>query len=189
MREMNIQDPRAADPAVRTSRKDSAASNREPEKDKAKAAKTFSKVLAEKSDKGATDFGQTGEPQTLRETVGVTQQAKPVAKLVTTVSLPPALQNLVQEISVAAGPLNHAQVDIQLNSKTFDGLRIAISHTDGNVSIQMLSRTPEVAAVLNRNVDQLSQALAVRGIRVESIQVRTITSRSAGQGRRSGRHG
>jgi flagellar hook-length control protein FliK len=197
---MNIQDPSSIDSITQSQQDDSTTKKSD------KESKSFSKVLADKTQKGKTDkpdVAQAGQPQSFRETAPVTLQTQ---KTAAPVSLPPAMQNLVQEIVVATGPKGSAQVDIQLNSKTFDGLKVSISQTGGNVSIQMLSRTPEVAALLNRNVDQLSQALAARGVPVASIQVQTVgpqvsSTRSggrgsdargdsrggAGQGRRSGR--
>ena len=202
---MNIQDPSSIDSISQSQQDDSTTSGRKPDKE----SKSFSKVLADKAQKAdkpgkksanpQPESAQTGQPQSFRETAPVAQQAQ---KTAAAASLPPAMQNLVQEIVVATGPKNSAQVDIQLNSKTFDGLKVSISQTGGNISIQMLSRTPEVAALLNRNVDQLSQALAARGVPVVSIQVQTGgASRSgsrgsdsrgdsrggAGQGSRSGR--
>jgi flagellar hook-length control protein FliK len=171
---MNIQDPMSADNSIQAPQQDSATEpTTKKDKDKDKDSKSFSKVLAEKNNKSAAakaDAPPTGQPQSFRDTAPVAQQSRPVAPA----SLPPAMQNLVQEITVATGPQNRSQVDIQLNSKTFDGLKISISHADGNVSIQMLSRTPEVAAVLNRNLDQLSQALEARGVPVVSIKVQTV---------------
>ncbi len=133
-------------------------------KDKKDVAKPFAKVLAEK-----TPEPQLGLPM-IQDTMPVLQQTKQISAP----ALPPAMQNLVQEIVVATGPENKARVDIQLNSKTFDGLKISITHEKGSVAIQMTSATPEVAAVLNRNVDQLQVALVERGVPVSSIRVQTV---------------
>ena len=186
---MNIQDPISTDAPAQSSDDDSSSTkSRRSDEDKAKDSKSFSKVLAEKTGKAEKGEkkkdadapaaqAQTALPQGFRETAPVTQQAKQVS----VAALPPAMQNLVQEITVAAGPQNRTQVDIQLNSKTFDGLKISIAHADGDVRIQMVSQTPEVAAVLNRNLEQLSQALTTRGVRVASIRVTRETRGQSGR--------
>jgi flagellar hook-length control protein FliK len=181
---INIPDPSTTDPISQpqpddSTTKSSSSDKKKPDKD----AKSFSKMLAEKADKSGkkSETPQADAPPSFRETAPVVQQAKQTAAAA---PLTPAMQNLVQEISVARTK-DRTQVDIQLNSKTFDGLKVTISQTAGNVSIQMVSRTPEVAALLTRHVDQLSQALSARGVPVASIRVRTADAR----GGRGGRQG
>jgi flagellar hook-length control protein FliK len=184
---MNIQDPSSINSGIDSVSQTQPDDSTKTDDKKDKPSKSFSKMLADKAAKerkGASsqqpDPAQAGAPQSFRETAPVVQQTRQTAPAA---ALPPAMQNLVQEIAVAKGPNNSTQVDIQLNSKTFDGLKVSLSQKGGSVSIQMLSRTPEVAALLNRHVDQLSEALAARGVPVATIQVQTTAStRSSGRG-------
>jgi flagellar hook-length control protein FliK len=158
--------------------------------DSSKPSKDFSRVLAEKKNKGAEEkrskaadakpaneaaAQMAGAMPVQRENVPVVQQAKSPAGA----ALPPALQNLVHEIAVATGPGNQARVDIQLNSTSFDGLKISLIREQSGVSIQFLSRSSEVASLLTAHTAQLTQALAARGVDVSSIRVRTTTDSGA----------
>ena len=88
------------------------------------------------------------------------------------------------------------QVDIQLNSKVFDGLKIQIVRQPGTFDIRFESASDVVAQLLARNVGALTQSLAAHGVPVGQIRVneseparwmsRKAQSRpqSGGQGRR-----
>lgn len=106
------------------------------------------------------------------------------------------IQALVQEIWHTVSAQGQEQVDIQLNSKVFDGLKIQIVRQPGNFDIRFESASDVVAQLLARNVGALSQSLAAHGVPVGQIRVnepeparwmsRKGQSRpqSSGQGRR-----
>jgi len=97
-------------------------------------------------------------------------QAAPVESK-RTVGVPIALQELVREISVATNTAGNQQVHIELNSNVLKGLHIIVERKDGAVAIQFQSASDEVARLLSRNADALSQGLADRGVSVAKIQV------------------
>jgi len=97
-------------------------------------------------------------------------QAAPVESK-RTVGVPIALQELVREISVATNTAGNQQVHIELNSNVLKGLHIVVERKDGAVAIQFQSASDEVARLLSRNADALSQGLADRGVSVANIQV------------------
>jgi flagellar hook-length control protein FliK len=87
------------------------------------------------------------------------------------VQLPPDLQQLVREISVVAGG---SAVNIELNSNVLKGLHIRIEKQNEAVAIQFQSTSEDVARLLSRNLDSLSQGLADRGVNVADIRVATV---------------
>ena len=106
------------------------------------------------------------------------------------------IQALVQEIWHSVSAHGQEQVDIQLNSKVFDGLKIRVVRQPGNFDIRFESASDVVAQLLSRNVGALTQSLAAHGVPVGQIRVndteparlmsRKAQSRpqSGGQGRR-----
>jgi flagellar hook-length control protein FliK len=87
------------------------------------------------------------------------------------VAVPPELQQLVREISVAVNTAGTQQVHIELNSNVLKGLHIRIDRQDGVMSVQFQSTSDQIAKLLSRNVDALSQGLADRGVSVAEIRV------------------
>ena len=87
------------------------------------------------------------------------------------VQVPVALQELVSEISVATDAAGKQQVHIELNSNVLKGLHIIVERKDGAVAIEFQSSSDEVARLLTKNADALSQGLADRGVTVSDIQV------------------
>jgi flagellar hook-length control protein FliK len=81
------------------------------------------------------------------------------------------VEAIVEEIAVALRDDGSAEVRIELNSRTLDGLRIEIARRQGNVAIQFHAASQEVAQLLARNVDSLSAALANREVNVSEIRV------------------
>ena len=106
------------------------------------------------------------------------------------------IQALAQEIWHTVSAQGQEQVDIQLNSKVFDGLKIQIVRQPGTFDIRFESSSDVVAQLLARNVGALTQSLAAHGVPVGQIRVneseparwmsRKAQSRpqSGGQGRR-----
>ena len=84
------------------------------------------------------------------------------------VEVPAELQSLIREIAVVA---RGQQVNIELNSNVLKGLHISISQQNGGVAIQFQSSSEQVAALLSKNVDALSQGLADRGVNVADIRI------------------
>src|SRR5262249_33449183 len=91
------------------------------------------------------------------------------------VQLPRELQQLVREISVVAGG---NAVNIELNSNVLKGLHIRIEKQNEAVAIQFQSTSEDVARLLSRNLDSLSQGLADRGVNVADIRVAKIQESS-----------
>jgi len=85
--------------------------------------------------------------------------------------VPIALQELVREISVATNAAGNQQVHIEMNSNVLKGLHVVVERKDGAVAIQFQSSSDEVARLLSRNADALSQGLADRGVSVADIHV------------------
>ena len=89
------------------------------------------------------------------------------------VSLPPQIEGVVREITAGVNAAGRNEVNIELNSKTLNGLQIHIEKHDGKIDVQFQSRTDDVARLLSRNVGALSQALADRGVAVNDIRIET----------------
>jgi flagellar hook-length control protein FliK len=87
------------------------------------------------------------------------------------VAVPVDLQQLVREISVAVNAAGNQQVHIELNSNVLKGLNIRIEKQDGGMAIQFQSTSEQVAGLLIKNVEALSQGLADRGVSVADIRV------------------
>jgi len=85
--------------------------------------------------------------------------------------VPIALQELVREISVATNAAGNQQVHIELNSNVLKGLHVIVERKEGAVAIQFQSASDEVARLLSRNADALSQGLSDRGVSVANIRV------------------
>lgn len=87
------------------------------------------------------------------------------------VSLPPDLAQLVREISVVVNAPGQQQVHIELNSTALKGLQIRIDRQEGAIAIQFQSTSDEVAQLLSKNIDGLTQGLADRGLNVSDIHI------------------
>ena len=143
----------------------------------------FSQVLAKKqgaNQEGAkSKGGQRSQSALIPTAAGFLQEPKIFDQSVQAaktegkpgVALPVELQQLVREISVVVNAAGKQQVHIELNSNVLKGLHIRIERQDGAVNIQFQSGSDEVARLLSRNVDTLSQGLADRGVSVADIHV------------------
>jgi hypothetical protein len=87
------------------------------------------------------------------------------------VALPPELQHVVREISVAVNASGKQQVHIELNSNVLNGLHIRIERQSAGVAIQFQSSSDQVSSLLMKNMSSLSQGLADRGVEVSNISV------------------
>ena len=83
----------------------------------------------------------------------------------------PGLQGLVNEILVVTQPGGQQGVEVQFNSTTLNGLRVSIAHNNDQTTIKFSTTSSSVSQLLNRNLDQLSQALQAKGLHVAPIQV------------------
>jgi flagellar hook-length control protein FliK len=123
-------------------------------------------------------------------------ESTPQVSSAQTVTPKQPIQALVQEIWHSVSTQGQEQVDIQLNSKVFEGLKIQIVRQPGTFDIRFESSSDVVAQLLARNVGALTQSLAAHGVPVGQIRVneseparwmsRKAQSRpqSGGQGRR-----
>ena len=175
-----------------------------PKTEKDQNRKTFSKVLEgrrgkDKSTRKSDEFpGEERElPLNSRENSALpvsslTQAGESESKVTSAQPVSPkqSIQALVQEISHSVNARGLEQVDIQLNSKVFDGLKIQIVRQPGAFDIRFESASDVVAQLLARNVGALSQSLAAQGVPVGQIRVNEVeparwTSRNP-QGRSKG---
>ncbi|MFN0167306.1 MAG: flagellar hook-length control protein FliK [Bryobacteraceae bacterium] len=82
------------------------------------------------------------------------------------------IRSIVQEVRMVAKPGDKTQIDIQLTSKTLDGLQIKIERgEEGRMRIDFVTKNDDVAQLLSRNMQNLSQSLAAHGLRVSNIQI------------------
>lgn len=141
-------------------------------------SKTFSKVLGEKVEKKKGP-GETLEPAdevvlATGLTTGLTATVLPAPQQfpaeiresqVARPGLDSALvRDLVQEIVVVTQPTGAQAVDVQFNSRTLQNLNVRISKDGENISIRFAAPNEAISQLLTRNVDQLSTALAARGV-------------------------
>ncbi len=78
---------------------------------------------------------------------------------------------LATEISAKIEPAAVGPVTIKFDAKTFDGLEVQLSRERGQLSVRLVSQTPEVAQLLTSNVENLRHRLEERGYRQAIIQV------------------
>ena len=123
-------------------------------------AKT-AKKLEDTSD--ASQFGQLATRETLSQVAEPKQVESKHA-----VELPQQLQQLVREISVAAGK---NQVQIEMNSNVLQGLNVRIERQNGALAIQFQTSSPEVTKLISNNLSALSQGLSDRGLNVADIRI------------------
>ena len=182
------------------------------------ARKTFSKVLENRRGKEKRSLAsETPEPQenNLSDSKGKSEEGF-ITKLlpltgsspdqtrdssfkvssVQPVSLKEPIQALAKEIWHGVNAQGKEQIDIQLNSKVFDGLRIQIVRDSDRLNIRFEGASDTVAQLLSRNVGALTESLAAHGVRVGHIRVGEAEtarwtahkaqnrSRTGGQGRR-----
>ena len=82
------------------------------------------------------------------------------------------LDQVVEEIVTAVREDGSTQIDIQLDSRTFDGLGIQITGDRGGaVAIQFVGASPQVERLLTENMANLSDALARRDLNVSEIRI------------------
>jgi flagellar hook-length control protein FliK len=145
---------------------------------------SFSKLLAKKRDGGqdANQFqggtkGRQGEQDP--STLDIMQQQPGLDHSIETapveskhiVAVPPELQQLVREISVAVNAQGNKEVQIELNSHALKGLNIRIERQGEGVAIQFNSTSDQVSALLQKNLPALTQGLTDRGVAVSTINV------------------
>jgi len=95
------------------------------------------------------------------------------------VSLPPDLQKLVREISVAMDKAGNEKVQIEMNSNVLKGLQIKIERQQGALQIQFVTDSQQVSGLINRNIEALSQSLSSLG--EDNVNVRVTGTREAGK--------
>ncbi len=144
---------------------------------------SFSKVLAKKRESGqeGAKGGKPGEGDVAGMIPGLmgaqglldpSLQPAPVEGQSTVVAVPPELQQLVREISSVVNAEGNQQMNIELNSNVLKGLQIRIERQrDGAIAVQFQSSSADVARLLAKNVDVLSQGLAERGVNVANIRI------------------
>ncbi|MGH9425984.1 MAG: flagellar hook-length control protein FliK, partial [Terriglobia bacterium] len=81
------------------------------------------------------------------------------------------IQALAKEIWHGVNAQGQEQIDIHLNSKVFDGLKIQIVRDSDRLNIRFEGASDTVTQLLNRNVGALTESLAAHGIRVGHIRV------------------
>ena len=95
------------------------------------------------------------------------------------VGLPPDLQKLVREISVAMDKAGNEKVQIEMNSNVLKGLQIKIERQQGALAIQFLTDSQQVSGLINRNLEALSQSLSSRW--EGSVNIRVTGTRESGK--------
>ena len=145
-----------------------------------KQGTTFAKVLSKKQPPnqesaqqgGKTPKAEFGAAAVLGETAESPSQinAAPIEEK-HLVPIPTQLQELAREISVTVNAAGQQQVHIELNSNVLKGLHIRIDRQDGAVAIQFQSSSEEIATLLSKNAEALSEALVDRGVAVSNIRI------------------
>jgi len=95
------------------------------------------------------------------------------------VSLPPDLQQLVREISVAMDKAGNEKVQIEMNSNVLKGLQIKIERQQGALAIQFVTDSQQVSGLINRNIEALSQSLSSLG--EGNVNIRVTGTREPGK--------
>src|SRR5262249_20519736 len=89
-----------------------------------------------------------------------------------TVDLPAPIQSLIHEIQLRVEPSGAAEVRIQFDSKTLDGLRVDIRKAEtGAIGITFTTDNENTSRLLSNHIPALSHALATKGLPVAAIHV------------------
>lgn len=83
----------------------------------------------------------------------------------------PGLAELASEIGAQIDASPTGTVTITFDAKTFDGLQVQLAREQGQLTVKLVSPTPEIANQLSANAEQLRQRLEERGYRRAIIQV------------------
>ena len=73
------------------------------------------------------------------------------------------------------------EVTITFDAKTFDGLQVQLSREQGQLTVKLVTPTPEIANQLSAGAESLRQRLEERGYRRAVIQVQRMPRGAAGQ--------
>jgi flagellar hook-length control protein FliK len=183
--------PPANDPNVKTEDADSSQNT------KNEGASPFSQALAKKrganQDSAQAKGGKRAENELDATAAGLIQTSTTLHQSIQPLqvgskeaaALPAELQQVVREISVVVDAAGKQQVHIDLNSNVLKGLHIRIERQDGVMAILFQSTSDQVASLLSRHVDALSQGLAERGVTVADIRVAGPRESSRVQGYKS----
>src|SRR5947207_13179964 len=79
------------------------------------------------------------------------------------------MQQRERESSVVVNGAGNQQVNIEMTSYVVKGLHVHIERKEGAVAIQFDSTSEQVANLLTKNLESLSQGLADRGVGVAEI--------------------
>jgi len=175
--------PPASDPEVNTEEVDSPQTSQSTQSSDQDEPSSFSKLLAKKR-------GGEQDSNPLKRGKGADNDINPASAMFASsgkvfesaisagqvggkqnVALPVELQQLVREISVVVNAAGNQQVNIEMNSNVLKGLHVHIERKEGVVAIQFDSTSDQVANLLIKNLESLSQGLADRGVGVAEIQV------------------
>jgi len=155
---------------------------------------SFSKILDTRRGKGkSADGSESARKTSLKEksladasvdfapagldlSVGQTRATTSKVTDTLSVNLKEGIRALAREINFGVNAAGKEQIEIQLNSKTFDGLRIQIVRDQGLINIQFQARTQELSQLLTENVGALTNSLADHGIKVGQIRVNESAS-------------
>jgi hypothetical protein len=150
----------------------------------------FSQVLAKKkSDERDATSSRTEKKKEAQRQPNPTFSQQPLIREVSgsvtsidskhTVGLPPDLQQLVREITVAMDKAGNEKVQIEMNSDVLKGLQIKIERQQGELQVQFLTDSQQVSGLINRNIDALSQSLSSLG--EGGVNIRVTGTREAGK--------
>ena len=182
---MKIDDtqPPASDPEVNTDDVDSEETPRSTQSSDQDEPSSFSKLLAKKrggeQDSSQIRRGKGADSNINAASAMFASTGKVFESAISAgqvggkqiVALPAELQQLVREISVVVNAAGNQQVNIEMNSNVLKGLHVHIERKEGVVAIQFDSTSDQVANLLTKNLESLSQGLADRGVGVAEIQV------------------
>ena len=151
----------------------------------------FSQMLAKKKgdDREATASRTEKKKEAPRQPSAGSAQQQPLLRELSgsvasidskrAVSLPPDLQQLVREITVAMDKAGNEKVQIEMNSDVLKGLQVKIERQQGALAIQFVTDSQQVSGLINRNLESLSQSLSSLG--EGSVHIRVTGTRDAGK--------
>lgn len=91
------------------------------------------------------------------------------------------LAELASEIGAKIESSPEGEVTITFEAKTFDGLQVQLSREQGQLTVKLVTPTPEIANQLSAGAESLRQRLEERGYRRAVIQVQRTPRGAAGQ--------
>lgn len=153
--------------------------------DEREAAALSRRIAALSEKKDSEEEAKPASGGALPASVPFTREpAKTSAEQVGATASTRTIERVADEIAVLTRADGSQEVQIEVDSKVLQDLRISISQRDGEVSIRLMTDSQQTARLLNEGMPQLMAALQTRHVSVAGIQVAPRVTPSGAESQR-----